>query len=175
MDYTPAGLPFMEETDPLADVANAIEELAIALSPRAVTVSRAAAFSIPNNAYTVVPMTTEESDVHGQAALAGGVYSVTLSEAGLYLLTAHVGVASGAAVGTVRGARIMVGAVQATNQQIPGANANIVMTLSTVWSIGLATPITLEVYQDTGAARNTFGGGGSAHARLSCVRIQKAA
>lgn len=174
MDFTPSGLPFMEETDPLADVANAIEELATALSPRAVAVARPAVFSIPNNAYTPVPMTQEESDTHGQAALGGGVYTITLTEAGLYMLSAHVGIASGAAIGAVRGARIMAGASQAVSAQVPGANANIVLNLSTLWKITLATTISLEVFQDTGAARNTFGGGGSDQARLSAIRVQKA-
>lgn len=165
---TASGNPFMVDSDPLASVAVNMEALATALSPRAVSVSRAAVLSVPNAAFTNIPFTAEETDLYGQATLAGGVYTVSISASGLYLVTVTGGFAGGG--GNARAVRALVNGVQVVSQQVGASAGNMVLSASGLVAISAGQSLTAEAYQNSGAALNSFAG-----FTLSAARIQKLA
>lgn len=133
-------------------------------NPPGCVVRRAAAQSIPNNANTLITWDTEEFD--NDQMFAPSSTTVTVKTAGLYVVTANV--AFGAATG-VRYLNILVNGVTVAGTSTPAATpARLSASLARLCTVGDA--ITVQVFQNNGAAQNVEGPG-DLNARLSVIRV----
>lgn len=147
---TLGGNRFMVDADPLANVAQLMEQLAADTSARAQVLARTTTLSIPDSVYTTVPMTTIVSDVYAQSVLVGANRTAKLMESGLYMLGARVTWPTNT-VG-MRGLRFMVAGTDYLAQQVAPANGFTVMNANfPVW-VAAGSAVDLQVYQGSGGA-----------------------
>lgn len=147
------GLPYPENTDPLANMAAAVQALANALDGQrpSVSVAKAAAQSIPNNAFTDITFDTEtfDSDTMFTATSA----NVTVKHAGLWLITARVGYITN---GTgSRGATLLKNGGTVAASLAAASSVSHVAGVTAQLRLAVNDVIKLQAFQNSGAALNT--------------------
>jgi hypothetical protein len=161
---TAGGFPFPNPDEPLANMDLAIKALAAAADPHACVMLRNAAQVIPNGAYTNVVWDAEESDVYNQGA--AGQPGITLSEGGVYVISANIGLAINAT--GLRGLRILSGATQLGFTQLPAQSVSSEpLSLTIHAGLPAGSVLTAQLYQNSGVA----GGLASTGGRFSASRV----